>query len=224
MFIMVDRIPRFFRKHPGISGYTLVETLVVLMILTVLAGAVALPLLRASQMERGLREEAYVRTQLTLNLERMAREISVAKSVVWEYENAEGKRQTVSSPKEIPANRRSWVCFDYPQEAGGVSLETNRYTHVQGVRFSMAPEWVAVSVSNIVNQQAVEKTVAMYPDGVFIPEAGNVDFVRMSITNITPEIVDVSLAALVPQWRYNGDEFSITVEVSRLVRMWNYHE
>ena len=69
-------------------AFSLVELLVVILIVAIFSLFAGPAMVRTSRLERNLRDEAYVRTRLVLDMERIAREVSLANRIDWKTETS----------------------------------------------------------------------------------------------------------------------------------------
>lgn len=209
------------------AAFTLVELLVVTLIVACFALFAGPAYLRSSRLERNLRDEAYVRTRLVLCMERMVREISLAKSVAWDDpETRETVAVGVSSSLDFPATNYAVSLF-YPEETGGVSFETNRIANVSSVRFSPGREWMDSSASNRVSFSPAVQRRRLTADPVFLGTAGRSRISGFCITNVVSDgavqsnLLHVTLSAVVDLDDGNGGKHPKTISVGRFARMWN---
>lgn len=219
-----------FSSH---AAFSLVELLVVTLIVAVFALFAGPAYLRASRQERNLRDEAYVRTRLVMNLERIAREISLANDIAWIAPNG----TEVSDSRDLIPGTNYVVRLSYPLETGGVSFESNRISKVVSVSFDLFPEQIQSSVSNYVDLKLVSQPPrSMTTLPVFIGSGGDPQFSDLSITSVLSpvtnqdssvvfkprtDLVKVSLSSVLHLDDGNRGTFCKTVSVDRLVRMWN---
>ena len=219
---MTNRFSSFGRKDIGNGGFSLVELLVVMLIVSVFSLFAGPALVRASRLERNLRDEAYVRTSLVMDLERIAREISLATSIDW----FESDGKTAASDSVIRDGRNVVVKLSYPEETGGVSFETNRISQVSSVRLFSGTDSILASASNRVDLAPAERRRHLSADPVFVG-GGNASFSGFWITNVVSggivqtNLVHVTLSAVVKLDDGNGRTRDKEISVDRLVRMWN---
>ena len=190
------------------QGYTLVELLVVMLICTILVCWMGPSLLRASRLEKRMRNEAYVRTQLALGLERIERQLSLAKSVsrIDRFEEGNGGKLLV----------------EFPLEVGGISLESNRVSRV----FAMSMSWNDRGLNTVVsnrNEALLPQEMRRHTDAVptlgFLKE--DVPLTGVSLDVLTDNLIHVTLSAGVPMQDVSGGIYTKTISVDRIVRLWN---
>lgn len=213
------------RRFPR-AAFSLVELLVVTLIVAVFALFAGPAYLRSSRLERNLRDEAYARTQLVLDLERIAREVSLAKSIAWE-DPATGVAVTNSSlPLSHPATNYV-VRLLYPEETGGVSFETNRISQVSSVRLALGRDFLLSTASNRVDLVPAEQRRFLRADPVFVGARDGARMVSFCITNVVSggeersDLLHATLSSAVDLDEGNGRTTPKTISVDRLMRMWN---
>ena len=205
------------------GGFSLVELLVVTLIVSIFALFAGPAYLRSSRLERNLRDEAYARTRLVLDLERIARELSLAKDIQW----VDDKGLEVDSCALQPDEHYE-VRLVYPMETGGVSFETNRISQVSSVRLALGHDFLLASASNRVDLAPAEQRRFLRADPVFIGAKNGARMASLCITNVVTDagepqrdLLHVTLASVVDLDDGNRGTFCKTVSVDRLVRMWN---
>lgn len=211
-----------FSRNVRCTAFSLVELLVVLLIVSVFSFFAGPAMIRASRLERNLRDEAYVRTRLVLNLERITRELSIASSIGWYA--LDGK--TAASESAIQEGRDVIIKLSYPQETGGVSFETNRISQVSSVRLLAGSDLILSSASNRVDLAPAEQRRSLSAAPVFVG-GGHDSFSGLWITNVVSggmvnsNLFHVTVSAIVKLDDGNGMTRDKVVSVDRFVRMWN---
>lgn len=193
------------------SGYTLVELLVCAVVVLIMAFCGMFTFVRAGRLEMNLRREAYARTALAMHLERLEKMLQLANGI-------EGLGQ-------LNPGDECLLRVSYPQEAGGVSFETNTIMRVRGTVLRMLQESLETVVSNrdehLVLNGRVGRFDADFPLDVSA-NAGRISLVAVS--NMAPfatGLVTVRLQAEVDLDAGNGTTRTKTVSADRFVRLWN---
>lgn len=190
-----------FRK--GTSGTTLVELLVSVTIVAVLFSCIAPLYLRAGHYESNRRRMALARTALSFDLERIARDVSLASGF-------------------------DGSTLSYPSECGGVAFETNRVSGVASATFSRSRAAVkkTMTVRDAFDSSETVEERRYAADPIVL--SGGIARYAISgftATNVAesamPGVVRLVLVADVPLLDSGGREYTNKVEVSRLARMWN---
>ena len=193
-------------SSPWSLGITIVELLVVMAIAAVLATAAGLAYVRAGRMERNLRREAFVRTALALQLERIERGLSLSNGIL--STNADGRLD---------------VSVSYPLETGGVAFETNRIMRVRSANLALQSRDARLSVTNrseSLELQGVSRRLSASP----LLEPNRLGDARMDgleIRSVGTGLVSIRLMALVPFETTGGTNVWRTVSADRMVRLWN---
>lgn len=210
---------------PGrwVSAFTLVELLVVVSITLVFVFFAGLAMMRTTRLERNLRTEAFARTQLVLDLQRIARELSLATNINWITPNG----SILTDSRNLHSETNYTVRLFYPEETGGVSFETNRISQVSSVRMALSGNGIAASASNRVDLVPSEQRRILSADPVFVGHGNEASFLSFSITNVVsgdevkPDLVHVTLSSVIRLDAGNGRTVDKILSVDRLVRMWN---
>lgn len=204
------------------AGMTLTELMVVVSIVVVLSAWVGFGYLRTSRQEANLRREAFVRTELVRDLERLERGLSLSSGCT-NFET---------------------FAFGYPVETAGVSFETNRFHHVKGTTVTPPDSRMSGAVRGKVvgtvdGKSAVPggtrrvlgaEAASIFDPSLISPKAaesgGGGRATGIAECTIEPwfgnsNLLQVTLSAPVPWLRPDGTWTERTVRVDRVVRMWN---
>lgn len=200
------------------SGMTMVELLVTVAVVSVVACVGGLGYLRSSKLEKNFRREAYARTTLVKNLERLEQLVSLATSVEWIGKNGE----PVDSGS-LPAAESSFLKLDFPLETGGISLETNWIPGVVSIRMRLKPREAELFVSNIVDGVGRETMLRMPFESPMSLEREKPVYspIRAVVTNVSDSLVHVTLSSSYVRENAKGDADPVVVSADRLVRLWN---
>lgn len=188
-------------------------------------------MVRTSRLERNLRDEAYVRTRLVLDMERIAREVSLANRIDWLNPENGNVIATVNDPASLlnldfPATNYV-VQLSYPEETGGVSFETNRISQVSSVRLFPGRDSVLAAASNRVDLVPAEQRRRLAVDPVFVGTKNPVRLTGLCMTNVVSggemqaDLLHVTISAMIDLDAGNGETSPKEISVDRLVRMWN---
>ena len=213
------------------AAFSLVELLVVMLIVAIFSLFAGPVMVRASRLERNLRDEAYVRTRLVLDMERIAREVSLASRIDWlnpENGDVAATSQDAASllNLDFPATNYIVQLF-YPEETGGVSFETNRISQVSSVRLFPGTDFVLASASNRVDLMPAEQRRRLAVDPVFVGTKNPVRLTGLSMTNVISgaevqaDLLHVTISAMIDLDAGNGKRTPKEISVDRLMRMWN---
>ena len=218
--ILVSSPFRFFRFRPSRSGMTLVELMAVLSIVVLLSVWAGFGYLRTSRQEANLRREAFVRTELVRDLERLERGLSLSSG----------------------CTNFSTLAFRYPIETSGVSFETNRFCHVTGTTVlppdSINPDALRGKVVGIVDGRAIvpggtrremgAESASTFDPSLIVPAGVGSLAASAGIAECAIEpwfgnsnLLQISLSAPVPWYHPDGTWTERTVRVDRVVRLWN---
>ena len=206
------RLPETAIHWNGKRGYTVIELMVTIIIVTVLAATVGMFFVKLLTIQENEREEAYIREKLTDICGAYADDLSVGRSF------------SRSNHTEI---------VTYRQESGGVSLETGRVTRVAFLSLSLTNREVRLDISGFVQREIVRKNSrGVRGDASLIPLVG--DMVSFRITPLKGNSTvdgdswtsDAALGWLeaTARYRIEGDDGNIIekpVTVGRVVRLWN---
>lgn len=199
-------------------GYTIVELMVTLVIVTVLAATVGMFFARLLSLQEREREEAYIREKLADVCGAVADDLSIGSSF---------------SMRTNLVQRN--IIVSYRQETGGVSLETGRVSRVAYLTLAQ----------NVTNRTMVLNAYTREPEGLkqvlasrlngdapLIPLVG--DLVGCTLTPLNAAFAeedgvqtsDAALAYLQISARYavrndDGEIEEKTATVGRVVRLWN---
>ena len=212
-------------------AFSLVELLVVILIVAIFSLFAGPAMVRTSRLERNLRDEAYVRTRLVLDMERIAREVSLANRIDWLNPENGNVIATVNDPASLlnldfPATNYV-VRLSYPEETGGVSFETNRSSQVSSVRLFPGRDSVLAAASNRVDLVPAEQRRRLAIDPVFVGAKNPVRLTGLCMTNVfsggdvQADLLHVTISAMIDLDAGNGETSPEEISVDRLVRMWN---
>lgn len=204
-------------------GYTIVELMVTIVIVTILTATVGVFLVKLLSFQEYEREEAFVRERLA--------------DICGAYADA----LSIGSAISISTNQK--LIVKYRSETGGVSLETGTVTHVAYLLSSLNPENNTVSL----NAYGIDKGISRLSrvasgDAALLPMAG--DIVNCTITPLVLsgqpktmadadfenfQTTDAALAYLevTAQYRIRNDKGEIETRMpraGRVVRLWNWEE
>lgn len=222
-------------------GYTVVELMVTVLIVTVLATAAGAFFVKLLNIQEREREEAYVREKLSDICGAYADMLSVGSSII---------------ASNNPSNQVSIV--KYRQETGGVSLETGHVTHVAYLTSSMdatnnVMDFNVLSLNpeedNLDKKFLIKLTRHASGDAALIPLPGDMvscTLMPLGTTGGGPvaeemseeddyvsrwkaqkegygfEMTDAALGRLEVKALYKKGEYVLkTVTVERVVRLWN---
>lgn len=200
-------------------GYTVVELMVTIVIVSVLAATVGMFISKLLTIQEQEREEAYIRERLADICGAYADDLSIGSSF------------SRSNKTEIVA---------YRLETGGVSLETGRVTRVAYLTSATnaTDKAVALNIYSLENGEFIPKfSRNMKGDATLIPLTGSnrVGLVSFRIRPLNNEPVsedadnwtsDAALGYLVAKAEYYikndvGEIETKTASVERVVRLWN---
>lgn len=205
------------------AAFSLVELLVVMSIVTVFTAFAGMAYVRATRLERNLRTEAFARTRLVLDLERIARGLSLAKDIEWVDTNG----TIIADSRNLKPGTNYAVRLSFPEETGGVSFETNRITKVSSLRFTVGLDAILAMASNRIDLVSNVRTNILESAPVFITGEPTA-FSRITMTNAVDQegvsvsnLLHVTLASIVYLDDGGGKTREKEVSVDRLVRMWN---
>lgn len=211
---MVDRynvrhsVPIFLGRR---GGYTIVELMVTIVIVSVLAAAVGTFFVKLLTIQENDREEAYIRERLIDVCGAYADDLSVGKSF---------------------SRSNNVDVITYRHETGGVSLETGRVTHVAHLTTLVTNRTVRLDVNAFMQQEIVNKRYDASGDASLIPLIGDMVSFRVTPLNGSGDAVggnwtsDAALGRLEAMAKYrvkdkNGQIVEKSVIVERVVRLWN---
>lgn len=199
-------------------GYTIVELMVTLVIVTVLAATVGMFFARLLSLQEREREEAYVREKLADVCGAVADDLSIASSF--------SMRTNLVQRDIIVA---------YRQETGGVSLETGRVSRVVYLTLTLNATNRTMALSAYTPEpEGLKQALAssLNGDAPLIPLAG--DLVGCTLTPLNAAFTekdgglasDAALAYLQVSARYavrndDGEVEEKTATAGRVVRLWN---
>ena len=187
-----------------LKGMTLVELLLSMAILTLVITALAPRFIQSGHYEANIRAVAETRTALALDLERLARGVSLAEG--------------------LPAQGGDAV-LHYPKSWGGVSFETGRIARVASAHLTRDKGALEIRLAQFTGFDADARGEAIRSLGGG-PSATGLSRPALSGFTMTraagqPNLLLLSLSADVPQRSSSGDLFHRTVTVTRYARMWN---
>lgn len=213
------------RMIGGRPAFSLVELVLVMGIVATLALFAGPVWVRASRQERNLRAEAYVRTRLVMDLERIARELSLAERIDWMAPDG----TVVEDSRLLSPDTNYVVRLFYPEETGGVSFETNRISQVSSLRVGLGADVLYSFASNHVDHAPAEQRRLMFTTPVF-PEraASSVVFSSLCVTNVLSSsgevrqnLVHVTLSSTLQLDEGEGGQTEKVISVDRLAKLWN---
>ena len=197
-----------------ILGYTVVEMMVTIVVVSVLAATVGVFFSKLLTMQENEREEAYIREKLADICGAYADDLSV------------GAAFSKSNQTEI---------ITYRHETGGVSLETGRVSRVAYLSSSVNATNNTLDLNIDVFEQCElirKMTQQLNGNAPLIPLLG--DMVRLRITPLNGNVwedglvqtSDAALGYLEAMARYrvkndDGEFVTNTVTAGRVVRLWN---
>lgn len=209
--------------HNRRDGYTVVELLVTIAIVSVLAATVGMFIAKLLRIQERDREEAYVREKLADVCGAYADAMSVASSF--------GTRMN-------PLTGGTEMRVDYRRETGGVSLETGKVTRVAHLtsEVNVTNRTVDLKVFGFEQRELVEKLSRIARgDALLLPLAGDMVSCTIRPLNVDGDpaqdatgfaMSDAALGYLQVTAKYivrndDGQPEVRTVSAGRVVRLWN---
>ena len=199
-------------------GYTIVELMVTLVIVTVLAATVGMFFARLLSLQEREREEAYIREKLVDVCGAVADDLSIASSF--------SMRTSLVQRDIIVA---------YRQETGGVSLETGRVSRVAQLVLTTSATNRAAALNVFSHEpEGLRRSLSrsLEGDAPLMPLAG--ELVSCTLTPFNAAITeedgiqtsDAALGYLQVTARYtvrneDGEDEAKTATAGRVVRLWN---